>query len=353
MKFRYRLRWTVGLIGALLPGCLSAGGPATPWAVQTPRPIPRRLSPSTRPNREPELVTAAAYRPEVDTVAARPETDGASAESVASLRTWGTVSVGGIPYGATSEPQASTAAAPELVSSRWDHEQAPSRAADLPKEIVEEPWLLGVIRCYLEKRPDDAAIELNRLDDTSRQVLMTLLPLTVQAAEGKLGETEPREMAQYVEGLQFVLNHLRPKAALRMDKACFCRMIRGFGKIEALGVNPSFMPGEMADVYLELRNVASRPHRSDKGDYRTHLRSRLEIRNRSGERLWGPQDFDKPDDTLTPQHDYYQHYRLQMPNLPPGTYTLHLEVRDVPTGRHASEALEFTVAPWGNAARPD
>lgn len=321
--------------------------------MHAPRHLPRRAPSSVRPNLEPELLTEAAYRP--DTTAAVTATVGENNSSTAESgpRTWGAVSIGGVPYTATAEPREWTAASAELVSSRWDHEQAPSRAADLPKEIVEEPWLLGVVRCYLENRPDDAAPQFNRLDETSRQVLMTLVPLTVRASEGRLTEADPKEVGQYVDGLQFVLNQLRPKASLKMDRVCFCRMIRGFGKIEALEANPSFLPGEMADVYLELRNVASRPHRSERGDYRTHLRSRLEIRNRSGERLWGPQDFDKPDDTLTPQHDYYQHYRLQMPNLPPGCYTLHLEVRDVPTGRHASEALEFTVAPWGNAARPD
>ncbi len=350
MTFRLRSQWFMGLAVMSLSGCLYSSVPATRLSSTAPRlarpkgPLPIEV------RREPEMV-AAGYRPEMLPMPADSANGYRTTSKPFGPLTWGAVSAGGVPYANTDNLDAPSEATPELVSSRWEPPQDPHRAAEFPEEIRKEPWLVGVIRCYLEHRPDDAAPEFAHIDEPSRQVLMTLLPLTVRAAEGQLMESGPKEIAQYVNGLQFVLSQLRPRAALTMEKVCFCRMIRGFGKIEALGAKPSFLPGEMADVYLELRNVASRPHRTEQGDYRTHLRSRLEIRNFAGERVWGPQEFDKPDDTLTPQHDYYQHYRLQMPSLPAGNYTLLLEVRDVPTGRQTSEALEFTVAPWGKTGR--
>jgi len=146
---------------------------------------------------------------------------------------------------------------------------------------------------------------------------------------------------------------LRPHAALVMDKCCFCREIRRFGVFEALSAKPTFQPGQMVEVYTEVRNVQSVGYRSRRGDYRTHLRSSLTIKRATGEGVWRSDPFDRPEDTQTPQHDYFQHYRLQVPPLEPGPYVLHLEVTDVPTGRTVRRGLEFTIGPTGGSAQSD
>jgi hypothetical protein len=223
----------------------------------------------------------------------------------------------------------------------------------LPKEITEESALLTAMRCFIEKHPKDGAKELSKYDDSTREILMTLMPLTVRVGEDGIEKADPKEIAVVVDQLQGLLWNLRPKAALVMDKCCFCREIRRFGVFEALEARPTFQPGQMVEVYAEVRNVKSHPYRSRRGDYRTHLRSALDIRRPSGEVVWPGQRFDKPDDTLTPQHDYFQHYRLQVPPLDAGPYVLHLEVIDVPTGRTVRRDLEFTIGPSGGPARSD
>jgi hypothetical protein len=223
----------------------------------------------------------------------------------------------------------------------------------LPDSITGESPVVTALKFYLEKDPESAKKELSKLDDTSRDILMTLLPLTARVGSNGLAKADPQEIAIVVDKLQGLLWTLRPKAALVMDKCCFCREIRRFGVFESLDGMPTFQPGEMVEVYAEVRNVASEVRRSKRGDYRTHLRSSLDIRRGGGEVVWSGKQFDKPDDTLTPQHDYFQHYRLQVPQLGLGSYVLHLEVTDVPTGRTVARDLEFTITPTGGPAQSE
>lgn len=358
MRHRLGVSLSLGLACVATTGCLtSRWSPTRVGGPTLARPVLRDAG-ATTGGTPVGGVTAAGYRPETVSTSVGDISDPGPTTTHPNVKSsrylaMGMVSVGGLPYPSSAGDAADRGQKNEVLPSRWEHEQQPSRAAELPKEIVDEPVLLCAVRCYLENRPQDAVPQLAKIEEPSRQVLVTLLPLTVRAAEGRLSRSDPEEISLFVDGLQVVLGQLRPRAALVMDKLCFCRLIRGFGKIDALEGNPSFLPGEMVDVYLELRNVTSRPHRTERGDFRTHLRSQLEIRNREGQVVWGPQQFDKPDDSLTPQHDYYQHYRLQVPSLPPGRYTLHLAVRDVPTGRTVERDLAFTVGPGGTTVRPE
>jgi hypothetical protein len=225
---------------------------------------------------------------------------------------------------------------PQTLTTEEPSTQKPAAAGP------EEPPLLHALRCFLEKRPDDFRETLKTLDASQRDVLQTLIPLMVNVGDGQFAKSDPRELAAAVDQLQALLWVLRPRAALVMDKFCFCREVKKFGQFEALGSKQSFRPGDMVEVYAEIRNVSSVPRRSEHGEYRTHLRSRLEIRAPSGEMV---KFFDcgKPDETLTPQHDYYQAYRFSIPEAPAGAYTLNLEVRDVPTGRKVKQKLEFQI----------
>lgn len=221
----------------------------------------------------------------------------------------------------------------------------------LPASVTHESWLQIAIRKTREKQGEKTTaitklVEPGKLESKPVETVKadSLLTLTNHVKEANLDKADPREIARYVEQLQSVLWSLRPKAALVMDKCCFCRQIRKFGEFEALPEKPVFQPGELVELYAEIRNVASQQHRSPRGDYLTHLRSTLDLRRPNGESVWSePKRFDKPDATMTPQHDYFQHYRLQLPALPPGPYVLHLEILDVPTGRTATQRLEFAI----------
>lgn len=221
--------------------------------------------------------------------------------------------------------------------------EEPAPPGKLPQALLDQSPIVDAVRLYLEKRPDEFREKLQSLQPAQREMLATLIPLTVRVGEGGLASTDPRDVAVVVDQLQNLLWALRPRAALVMDKFCFCQRIEKFGKFKPLKAKPSFQPGEMVEVYAEIRNVSSQPHRTEQGDFQTHLRSKLEIRNLEG-RLLLAKPCDKPDETLTPQHDYFQHYRLVIPDVSPGSYVLSLEAEDVPTGRRVKQKLEFQVS---------
>lgn len=242
--------------------------------------------------------------------------------------------------GSEPSPDAETPTLPPLTLPEAPRDSA--APGKLPATLTDESIILDAVKRSLEKRPDDVREALKSLDPAQREILMTLIPLTIRVGEGGLASADPREVALVVDQLEGLLWALRPRAALVMDKFCFCRKIRSFGRIEPLEDKPSFRPGEMVEVYAEIRNVSSQPHRTKQADFQTHLRSKLEIRESAGGvvYVW---KCDKTDATLTPQHDYYQHYRLQIPEARPGTYVLNLEAEDVPTGRKVNQKLVFRV----------
>jgi hypothetical protein len=238
---------------------------------------------------------------------------------------------------------------PELVTPTTATAPSPSEPPQLlPTSVLEESGLLAALRFFLEKNDDKGRQALQDMDPQTQEILLTLLPLTVRMNENGVGKADPQELAVVIDRLQSVLWKLRPRAALVMDKFCFCHLVRGFGRIDALDEKPTFVGGEMVEVYAEIRNISSQPHRSRRGDFRTHLVSKLDLRRPGGESVWdGPKEIDKPDETMTPQHDYFQHYSFRMPALPPGEYVLDLEVTDVPTGRTVRQQLNFTIAAPG------
>jgi hypothetical protein len=94
---------------------------------------------------------------------------------------------------------------------------------------------------------------------------------------------------------------------------------------------------------VEVQNFTSERHSSL---YRTRLASSLCIRDRQQQIVWR-QDFpegSQPDVSRTPRHDYFLNCCFRVPQLPPGPYTLSIQVTDVPTQRAAERTLDFEVA---------
>jgi hypothetical protein len=214
----------------------------------------------------------------------------------------------------------------------------------LPPTVLDEPPILQAMHSYMDKRPDQAVDMLQRYPAENQDALLILLPLTVRMTESSFRDASPQEMAAMVDQLQQLQEMFQPRAALVIDKLCFCRQVHGYGKYETLGETPVFHVQEMVELYAEIRNLTCEkaPVRPVCG-YRTHLTSRLEIRDTAGSYVWKPPVREKRDISQTPQHDYFHHYRFALPDMPPGDYVLTVEVTDVPTGRRVKGKLEFRV----------
>jgi hypothetical protein len=212
---------------------------------------------------------------------------------------------------------------------------------------VEDPPLVAALRCYLNKKPAEAVIWLERYDRLNQDLLLCLLPLMARLSEQGLQHSDKRDLANVVAQLDRLANLLRPSAQLVIDKMCFCNRIETYGDYHALDEDRAFQPGDVVHVYVELENFSSfvvKDRDIDKR-YCIQLASRVEIRDFKGQLAWctGLKDADLRDESLTPRHDFFISYPLQVPHIPPGPYTLRLIVMDVPTKRRAEHTLDFRI----------
>ncbi len=213
--------------------------------------------------------------------------------------------------------------------------------------------LVAALRCVLEKHPAEALPPLQCYDKADQEMLLVLLPLAARVGEGGLERISPEEMAAIVDQLHALALALRPRAALTLDKMCFCRQINNFGQYEPLPPDHPFQAGggdrlgERVQVYVEVKNFTSRPCGPV---YETALSSELAIFNAQKERVWlwrGPREVER---SQSPRQDYFINFQFNVPRLPQGLYTLRVTVRDeaaAPGGtapRTASGSLDFQVA---------
>jgi hypothetical protein len=234
--------------------------------------------------------------------------------------------------------------------------QSPPAKLDLPRidsiPVVESPTnstpqpnspILTALRYYQADSPDRATQALDPIDPGNRDMLKAILPLAARlgASDGKPANAE--EVAATVAYLEAAAAALRPNAALRIARLCYCRPVQAptrFGVYQPLEGRHAFRPGEVVAVYVEMRNFTCEP----KGDmYQTHLGSKVEVLDAAGQRAHRF-DFDAADASLSPRQDYCHVGRFLLPRLPAGDYTLRLTVTDRPTKREAQASLDLRVA---------
>jgi hypothetical protein len=225
-------------------------------------------------------------------------------------------------------------------------------AAPAPAPPPEAP-LVTALRCVLEKHPAEALPLLQRYDKADQELLLAILPLAARVGEGGLERISPEEMAGIVDQLHALAVALRPRAALALDKMCFCRKIDNFGQYEPLAEGHTFQagsgerPGEFVQVYVEVKNFTSRPAGAV---YETALSSELAIFNAQKERVWVWKSPRAVERSQSPRQDYFINFQFPMPRLPQGLYTLRITVHDEAAGpggrtpRSASCSLDFQVA---------
>jgi hypothetical protein len=263
----------------------------------------------------------------------------------------------GVPPAAPSPATADLPAAPLPAPT-----EPPAKPAPDPRpEPAEEP-LLAALRCLLHKHPAEAVKWLERYDKPNQELLLCLLPLAARLTEDNLDQASPQYLATVLEQLSSLSRPLRSRAALSIEKLCFCREIKGYGLYEPLPDDHAFRtgsdsrPGEMVQVYVEVRNFVSEPQ----GPFHlTRLASSLQICDLKGNVVWrhafpdARAERDWGDRSRTPRTDYFINFNFWMPQLPPGYYTLWVQVEDVLTKPHRMDrrSLDFKVGAGGISER--
>lgn len=222
-----------------------------------------------------------------------------------------------------------------------------------PKSVVpetpvakkDELPLLAAMRCVLEKHPEEAVACLKGYDKANQDLLLGLLAILACWSEKSVEKSDPRELAQLVDHLNGLLLPLPSWVPLVIDQMCFCRRIEKYGVYEPLPEEHEFRPGELVQIYVELRNFAM--ERRDRF-YLPHLASSLEIHDYKGHIVWRedrPENLNRPDLSRSLRHDLFLNCRFCVPPIPQGSYTLWLQVADVSQKKHRTvkRSLDFRV----------
>jgi hypothetical protein len=258
-----------------------------------------------------------------------------------------------LPTAGTSEqnPVPPTAPAPQIeigteTPSAQTQINSPRRERDTREPLVE------ALQCVLDNRHNEALQLLRKYDQPTQEVFLCLLPILGRMTQKSIDQMSPSEVAVLGELLHSLSVTLRPHSKLVIDKANFCEWIKSFGIYKPLPEGHAFLgstphrPGELVQLYVELRNFASEFRN---GSYATRLSSSVEIRDQKGDQVWlfRFDDGKQPIRSRTLLHDYFNNYCFYVPNnLPAGTYQLIIQVSDETRAgepRTASKTLEFRV----------
>ncbi len=224
---------------------------------------------------------------------------------------------------------------------------------------VEDPALVAALRCFLDKRPEEALCKLKDLDKANRDVLLGLLPVAARLAEKSLNQTSPQEVAALIHRLDQALAPLHARAPLTIEKICFCQRIGNFGVYDPWPPEHRFREGDLVQIYVQMRNFTStpQPSLSGPGKHVIHLVGSAEICDEAGKKVWphtipfnrkGPQT----DESWALRHDYFETYTFYVPRrIPPGAYVLRVRVEDWGTQppRTVNGTLDFRIT---NAPAP-
>lgn len=201
-----------------------------------------------------------------------------------------------------------------------------------PARSNDEPLVAG-LRAYLGGRPDLAVDALRAYDKPNQDLLLVVLPVLERMTKGSVAALTPEEAADSAARIRALGADLSSKAALRIERLSLCRRIAGFGDFIPFPEGYEFQSGsaerdgEPFQVYIELSNLS---RRRGSGGFETWVAGHLKVLDFKG-RTVAELGF-KPllDRSLSAKHDYYVSVKYAIPShLPPGRYTLVVEVKDV------------------------
>lgn len=220
-----------------------------------------------------------------------------------------------------------------------------------PASAETDDPLVCAMRCLVNKQPADALKHLERCDSANQELLMRLLPTVTLLKEKAVSKMTPAELAALQDQLHEMLASVRSRSDLAIEKMHLCERIIGYGQFTPLPDGHAFHPGQgrqagdMVQVYIELRNLNCELR--DRY-YVTSLVSTVSIRDSQGTPVWtyNYRKRETPLRSLLPRYDCYRAYDFFVPAMPPGKYTLTLEVTDETRQPHrvAQKSVEFIVA---------
>lgn len=233
-----------------------------------------------------------------------------------------------------------------------------SSVASLP-----DPPLLAAVRAHIEGKPERALEALAMLDADNQDFVLALLPILSSGAALRWRE-DGAAAAELVGQLQSLAERMEPHAALQLGTVAFCHPVHGYRRYEPWPANTPYRPGDLAQLYIEVRNISGQPGQGPRGEsWLIQAQASIVIRDARGQPVAMPDPtdrrrrvsvmrFEEKRYTRGPVRDYYLLCAFPVPEHP-GVYTAVVEVTDV-RGRRSpsSPPIEFRVAGPIAAAAP-
>jgi hypothetical protein len=148
--------------------------------------------------------------------------------------------------------------------------------------------------------------------------------------------------ARTIPRLTAALRKMREEAPLAIKNMAFCRKISYFGNYERFP-RDEFTPGYEVLLYTEIDNFVTAP--TDDGEYRTSLKSLIEIVDSEGKVVWTKSFPSSTEDICkNPRRDYFQNYHFHIPDdLQPGNFSLRLTIEDEIGNKRTTKSVNFVL----------
>lgn len=232
------------------------------------------------------------------------------------------------------------AAAADSVESRIRRHEA-LVAAD-PNNI-EEQFRLRLL--YLVEGLDDKALApVAGVDEDVEEIILSQVRSLIAARSGA-GRDPATWANRQLESIEELRRRVRARADLQVPVVQLCTAVDGFGRYKPIEVL-EFPAGvaTLVIIYIEVDNFSSTLLPS--GQFRTLLAVRESLINRSGEELWSAKEDNIEDVSRQQREDFFITSKRGIPSdLPPGEYTLKVEVEDVLAGKLNSNSVKFKIVP--------
>ncbi len=204
---------------------------------------------------------------------------------------------------------------------------------------------------FLEDRPESAIQTLSGFDPHDQNLLLRLIPVIAQIEKARA--LAPRISADdrlaLVQVVRNWLAEAQDSAPLVVDKLVFCKEVLAFGKYQPVHSH-RFRPGDRVMVYAELQNLCDRKANGE-DVYITRLAATLAIRDASFQVLGKPILFRAESKSRSFRTDHFARMIFPIPgDLPPGYYTLRVEITDLNSQRQAEKVLDFHITTLTAAA---
>ncbi|WP_397569817.1 hypothetical protein [Schlesneria sp. T3-172] len=193
----------------------------------------------------------------------------------------------------------------------------------------------------MAQRQEQALTAIPSVDNAQQEYWQQLLWAMSNSLDTAQFPDEVERAAKTVPPLSGALRQMREQAGLSIKNMTFCRKISYFGNYERFPRN-EFTPGHEVLLYAEVENFVSAM--TADGEYRTSLKSLIEIKDSEGQIVWTKGFPSTEDFCRNPRRDYFHNYQFYIPEgLSTGAYTLKLTIVDELSKKRASNSLSFVL----------